>query len=57
MGDVDHRGSGPNDSANAFEKHFGRILIERGGGLIKQQHLWLDRQGLGDLEQVLLCDR
>ena len=57
MGDVDHRGSGLDDAANALEQHLGRILVERGGRLVQQQNLRLDRQRLGDFEQMLLRDR
>jgi hypothetical protein len=57
--DVDHGGSGLDDAANALEQHLGRILVERGGGFVQQQNSWIDRQGLGDFEQMLLrhCQR
>ena len=55
--DVDHRGSGLDDTPDAFEKHLGRILVKGRGGLVEHEHSWLDREGLGDLQEVLLSNR
>ena len=56
VGDVDDRCPLGDKLPNFLEKHVGRILIERRGRLIKNENLRFQRQGLGQLEEMLLGD-
>ena len=56
MRDVDHRRSGLDDASDALEGQTGDMCI-RTGGLVEHEDPWPDRECLGDLQEVLLCDR
>ena len=47
----------PRPPRGCGEKHVGRVLVERSRRLVEDQHLGLDRQRLGDFQQVLLRHR
>ena len=57
VGDVDDRRPGGGDAADVAEEHLHRLLVERRRRLVEDQHGGLDRQRLGELEEVLVDDR
>ena len=56
VGDVDDRRSALGDATDVAEQHFHRLLVERCGRLVEDQHGGLDGQRLGELEEVLVDD-
>ena len=56
MGDVNDRCAALDYLTDAAEQHVGSVTVQRGGGLVKDQHLGIERQRLGDLKQLFLRD-
>ena len=55
--DVDDRDAARGELAHDAEQHLRLALGERGGRLVEDQHAAVERQRLGDLDQLLLGDR
>ena len=57
VGDVDDRRPALGDATDVAEQQVHRLLVERCGRLVEDQHGGLDRERLGELEEVLVDDR
>ena len=57
VGDVDDRDAAGGEPANDAEERLRLALGQSGGGFVEDQHPAVERQRLGDLDQLLVGDR